>query len=219
LPFPLPEYFEDNAKANLIIEEVNRIVTSLLRSLENSGIRTASLVEDAKRQIDPLIFEYFEASDLERILIEDTIKVYEPSSTPSNIYIDIPTTQDVSGPTRKSYCEMLCTTLNDFSSKGKQKVSCSATISKSLRTAIIEIKKSPKTIPYVERSSSKELEIAIARINKALKMISGRIFWLLGAKVFIDDSIYLIKPLDAGSWTKTAALNDADEIAIAILSQ
>jgi hypothetical protein len=36
-------------------------------------------------------------------------------------------------------------------------------------------------------------------------------------KIFDGNQIHIIKPLALRSWTKTAALNDADEIAGAIL--
>jgi hypothetical protein len=37
--------------------------------------------------------------------------------------------------------------------------------------------------------------------------------------VFDGDRLYLVKPIGQRFWTETAALNDADEIASAILMQ
>ena len=46
----------------------------------------------------------------------------------------------------------------------------------------------------------------------------GSVEVLRGVKVFERDTLYLLKPLSRRFWTKTAALNDADDIAATILS-
>jgi hypothetical protein len=54
-------------------------------------------------------------------------------------------------------------------------------------------------------------EIALKR-RAALEFVRG-------VKVFDEDRLYIVKPLDQRNWTLTAAMNDADEIAGSLLMQ
>ena len=56
------------------------------------------------------------------------------------------------------------------------------------------------------------------RLRNAFKRELGSVEVLRGVKVFDRDALYVLKPLSRRFWTRTAALNDADEIAAAALS-
>ena len=55
-------------------------------------------------------------------------------------------------------------------------------------------------------------------MKRALTINVGRSEYLRGLKIFEKNQLHIIKPLDMRHWTKTAALNEADELATAILS-
>jgi hypothetical protein len=55
-------------------------------------------------------------------------------------------------------------------------------------------------------------------IKQALPDQISRFRYYRNLKVFVGDKLYLLKPLIRRHWTKTAAINDADEIAAAILA-
>jgi hypothetical protein len=57
----------------------------------------------------------------------------------------------------------------------------------------------------------------LSRLQKTLRTDVGSLELLRGVKVFDRDSLYLFKSLDQRFWTRTAALNDADEIATTVL--
>jgi hypothetical protein len=57
----------------------------------------------------------------------------------------------------------------------------------------------------------------LSHLHKTFKTDIGSVELLRGVKVFDKDSLYLFKPLDQRFWTRTAALNDADEIATTVL--
>jgi hypothetical protein len=62
------------------------------------------------------------------------------------------------------------------------------------------------------------LQAALNEIQQALPQQKGRLIYKRHLKVFGGDKLYILKPLLRRHWTKTAAINDADEIAAAILS-
>jgi hypothetical protein len=72
--------------------------------------------------------------------------------------------------------------------------------------------------PIDEHSSSSELDAIISRILKLLPRHEGSIAYYRNLKVFDRDKLYILKPIAYRFWSKTTALNDADEIAAAILT-
>ena len=59
---------------------------------------------------------------------------------------------------------------------------------------------------------------ALERIRDAYKTQLGSVELLRGVKVFEEERLFLFKPLHQRFWTRTAALNDADEIVASVLT-
>jgi hypothetical protein len=70
----------------------------------------------------------------------------------------------------------------------------------------------------IEQDSTQELDDVLQRIIRLLPNQQGSMSFLRNLKVFDQDKLYIFKPLTRRFWTKTSALNDADEIAAAILT-
>jgi hypothetical protein len=62
-----------------------------------------------------------------------------------------------------------------------------------------------------------ELASVIKRMESLLKEKKGPFVFCQNLKVFDGDSLYVLKPMQMRFWSRTAALNDADEIAGYIL--
>ena len=76
---------------------------------------------------------------------------------------------------------------------------------------------------YVAASSledmwGKSIQAVLENVQQALPRKMGGFTYYRNLKVFDGDRLYILKPLARRHWTKTAAINDADEIAAAILS-
>ena len=86
--------------------------------------------------------------------------------------------------------------------------------------AVIVLQKvlSQDVSPLDEEPSSHELDAVISRILNLLPRHEGSIAYYRNLKVFDRDKLYILKPLAYRFWSKTTALNDADEIAAAILT-
>ena len=152
------------------------------------------------------------------MLIEDTVKIIEPSITPSSMTSKIPSLKNTNFDDRKRYVDSLCNALNSWTKRSKKRVSGEATISATLGLGIVTILKSETKLPYKESISASQMESTLERIRRTLKDKFGHFSYLKGLKIFEKDKLHIIKPLSFIHWSRTSALNDADELAMAILS-
>jgi hypothetical protein len=70
-----------------------------------------------------------------------------------------------------------------------------------------------KAKAYKETPAEDHIEELLAKIRKSSTRSEGTVFSCLHGFVFYEDTkVHLLKPLSRRHWTRTAALNDADEI-------
>lgn len=218
LPFPLPESTRDPSRSKDIIQEVADRIHDLSNSIEESFLGREILVKKTEHIVEPLIYDYYEISDRELILIEEAANIFEPSSTPASPTTNIPTLRRTTFEDRKGYVDLLCQVLNSWAKRGRLRMSGDSKISTSLGLGVVTLRKSDSTSTYSESTTSNKLQSALRRIRKALPEDKGRISYLRGLKIFEKHQLHIVKPLTLRHWTRTAALNDADELATAILS-
>jgi hypothetical protein len=66
--------------------------------------------------------------------------------------------------------------------------------------------------------SGQELGATLQRVGTLLERMEGQFVFCQNLKVFDGDSLYVLKPMQMRFWSRTTALNDADEIAGAIVN-
>jgi hypothetical protein len=211
LPFPLPndELAADNA-AEIIHE-----AASIIKDLETAGAsattsKRTELVENAKQQLEPLVEAYFSVSDTERILISDTLELWQPSIHKQNLDLDIPTLRFPDDKDRQSYADVLAGELSRFSRKEEIHISVEGMASKELNLIFVTVIFGSEKRPYRETGSDAELWKALAHINKAAQKENGPISYLRGFTYCERDRMHILKPATMRNWCRTAALNDAD---------
>ncbi len=234
IPFPLPgsEYVHPDAKK--IMKEVSSRLHSVKREIEaeskdqnNIGFHE-SLCEERKRRMvelqkgfEPLIYQYFDLIEQEILLIEDTVDVVIPSSTPGNIFEEIPSLAPVYKNNVERYAEglspyagTLSRTLNEWAegTKSKIRVSVSGGVHKKTDMACIKIELAGHEQPFREETPSDEAIYKVCNLVKTTSSRFGRLEYLRGVIVFDGSCIYIFKPTSLIGWTRTAALNDAAEI-------
>ncbi len=217
LPFQLPEDTYDPKRSASIIKETSKKIKEVKRQIEKNAFGRDDKIKSLKQITEQLVYDYYDISELERILIEDTINIYEPSSTPSTITTQIPTLIPSTQNIRRDYEGCLRKVINDWAKRSGRKVSGSSTICPKSGLAILSLKNFTNTSPYKEKESSEVLRERLIALKKYLPKKTGQISYFRGLKIFDKEDIHIIKPLDQRHWTKTAALNDADEIATSIL--
>ena len=68
-------------------------------------------------------------------------------------------------------------------------------------------------------SATKDVLRTLNRLQRVAQIDGGTLSLARGLKVFDKTLLYIIKPVGLRFWTRTAALNDADEIAGSLLMQ
>ena len=178
--------------------------------------------ESAKRlhaKTNELIYKYFDIQPEGRWLIEDTVNVFMPRSTPQNPdEIDLPTllpiTQagSVAAYTEglKAYADALAGTLNKWAEEQQSNtlVSARGGVDEASGLAFVKLEYGRKAASYKEvRFDStvwKGLYKSFAEEQVAVRHERQLIGFLK------DNAFYIVRPLSLMHWTRTAALNDAD---------
>jgi type I restriction-modification system DNA methylase subunit len=220
IPFPFPEDTDSPKESEKIISEVGSILDQLKNQLEQTIVGRGEIIKQTKRELLSYIYRYYQIDELEQILINDTVNCWIPSSTPNRGSPNIPTLKNSTQSERREYLTLLCELLNTWSRRGNYQVSGKIIFAPKSGMAVITLQKiaSQDVRPIDEHSSSSELDTVISRILKLLPRHEGSIAYYRNLKVFDGDKLYILKPIAYRFWSKTTALNDADEIAAAILT-
>lgn len=247
LAFPLPE--ESPAKdAVEIIKDVaaqmrqekatqeklyweNRPLQVDMFEDDKDSVTATWLCERKKRslalqaKLDRFIYKYFSLLKPEIAVIEDTINISIPSSTPSAAIasrFELPTLQPVMNPKGVPgyerglavYAETLVDTLNVWASERKSdfRVSASGGADSESGLALVTLKLGKKDLPFSERSFSGKLAEQFAKGYAACARETNTLRHERELLWFESDKIHILRPAVLMHWTRTAALNDADHI-------
>ena len=213
LPFPLPENCRDKARAERIVADVAKRIREAHKRIAKAPLDLNTReheVAAAKREIEPLVFEYFGVTATERILIEDTVRVFIPASTPGTLDGDIPTLDDSAVQDRAEYAKQLCQTINTWGRGQGELLSARGCIAEEIGLSLLVLTKGKTKTDYTEAAAPDEVANAIAGIQKAIKVEHRKLTYARGFTLFERDQAYVLKPLARRHWTRTAALNDAD---------
>jgi hypothetical protein len=217
-PFLMPQNMHDPSDGREIFREISNKLRKFENELRNHNYVIGRLekVEQIQKECEPLIRKYYDLNEYEQALIEDTIDYIIPSITPSEKK-EIKTLRTVRNMERQKYTEILCRMLNIHAKKGRK---VEGYVVKTDSQAIVVISRAngePKK--YHEISAPQEMRQVLRRINKLLPAKRGGFVYYRNLKIFGKDHIYIVKPMTLRSWMRSTALNDADEIATAVLKR
>ncbi|MCX6873909.1 MAG: N-6 DNA methylase [Verrucomicrobia bacterium] len=228
LPFPMPED-APSKKASAIV----RIVAGLLRASRDRVLAKRDALDNddwltlrAKEangllpKTNAMVNEYFGLLDNERWLVDDTVNVYWDSATPASAdEISIPTLLpvDQAGNVRgyetglRAYADALTSTLNSWASaqNSSWRVTADGGVDAESGLAMVTLTlgKSERdfvTSPLIHKVWRKILRQSGTR--QVTLSLQRQIF------AFEGDSFRILRPASLMHWTRTAALNDADDI-------
>ena len=220
LPFPLPKQTKQPEENRAIVQEVatrlRRAGTEMAAASINDPQRFAAR-DEAIREVTELVYRYFGLTRWERVLVEDTVNIFEPSKTPTSYEKKIPTLELASVADRESYSELLCRTINRWARRSRYSLEPSLGLARKEGFALLTLNKVEERLVVTdcpEHDLSPKLRKVLARIAKAsVRLGPGGLTYLRGYAHFEEDCVRLLKPLTRRHWTKTAALNDADDLA------
>lgn len=226
LPFPLPEQMRQPDESRAIVHEVAARLRRARDEMAAAGINDQHRLAvrgEAVREVTELVYRYYDLTRWERALVEDTANIFRPSSTPPTYNKLIPTLTESSATDRQDYAELLCQTINRWARRSRYSLAPSIRVAKREGVALLTLTKTTERTLFLscpeEHELSPNLRKLLARVAKAsVRQEPGGLTYLRGYAHFEDDCVHILKPLTRRHWTKTAALNDADELATYIAS-
>jgi len=249
VPFPLPEHDFVSPDAPLIVKKVvGRICNTretLIEILENlrktskaslfGDVRSAitkewnserkRITDSLQAEIEPLIYRYFGLTEQEIMLVEDTVNVFEPSSTPTTWRTPLTVTLDRIEDTRvnpyagqglKLYADTLTATLNEWAKAegAEYRVSADGGVDDQTGLAMVTLNLANYKSPYLQKNISMQLADVLRQFYCHSARKDGALIYERDVLFFQKehDRIYIVRPSILFNWTRTAALNDAARI-------
>ncbi len=202
----------DEATQILICDSLDNII-----KLINTGLARKEQIKQIEYQIDNLFYQGLKLTTTQEILIEDLLNLNLDAfqeKTKSLSYNPCIVNDT------KYYVEFLTKTINDFLKFGSQLSSWATAFALSPNTPLnivaIHLNKE-QDAGYIEENTE-------AKINQILKEIeaytyqkySESIYYRKFIRYYKNDIIYIIKPNEKRFWSRSLALNDADEIILEV---
>lgn len=198
-------------------------------SLENEDLHKKWQKERKERvnllqkELEPLIFQYFGLTQQEIVLIEDTINIFIPSSTPTTwrtpktVTIDpIQNTKVMPyhGERLKLYADTLTDTLNEWAQAegSKYRVSAEGCIDNKIGLAMVSVYISNSIFHYKEAPLFENNADLFLKLHKQVSRKKGRLVYERDILYFSGNQLFIVRPNILINWTRTAALNDAARI-------
>jgi hypothetical protein len=216
LPFPLPRDTRDPKRSQAIVQNCAKILRALKSELSKpkNELSKPELVEAAQAKLNELVYEYFGICAWERYLIEDTVDIFRPSSTPPSFDSDtLLTAKESDGTQREEYANTFLSTFKGWT-RSKSNLRVHVNVARKTGLAVMTFGVGGEKAGFTGESEAPE------RVEKVLNSIlqfaahpPGTVFQCLRGFIFFEGKrVHVVKPLSRRHWTRTAALNDADEI-------
>ena len=248
VPFPLPGSEFVSTNAGRIVTQVAKKIGQLRNKLHETLISIKSevkrhslfdedeaaikkkwrqkrkgIVDALQKELEPLIYRYFGLTDQEITLIEDTIRVFEPSSTPTTRWspktvtldsVQNTTVEPYASQGLSAYADTLTKTLNTWAkTEGSHYRVCAegGTDDQTGLTMVTLILSSCETA-YHQKTLSQDLIKVLKEFHKHASRLRGTLHYERDILFFQGDRIHIIRPDLLLNWTRTAAINDAARI-------
>ena len=163
-------------------------------------------------RLNKLVYDYFTVCGWERQLIEDTVNMFRPSSTPGSLDSKKLLTVQRSTPThREEYAETLIKTFRGWS-RVQKALWTQCALASDLGLALITLGIGGRSREYKESPSEPRVASVLEKLRDVTARDGSVARVLRGFVLYEPDRVHILKPLARRHWTNTAALNDADEI-------
>ncbi|MCP4702255.1 MAG: N-6 DNA methylase [Gammaproteobacteria bacterium] len=211
LPFPLPDELDDPETASQCADE---IIIHMNELLSQSEELPASPVSGAEENLfNNLVYRYFGLSRQEIALIEDTVELIFPSIQPRHGRIP-PLWQYANDRDFERYADALGQRLNNWLKSGlgldAQLTGYTPDLAV-LKLTLATQSGNSFTVTNDEtalRQTLNRLWDTLARQGQ-----DGNLFLMPDIRLFLDGSLYLIKPRNRRYWLRATAFADADNVA------
>ncbi|WP_272992780.1 HsdM family class I SAM-dependent methyltransferase [Porticoccus hydrocarbonoclasticus] len=208
LPFPSPDDVPDKGAAAQAALQLIAIVDDAMSRAKEAF---PSQIDELRilRTIDQLTYQYFGLSPDEIAIIDDTIEFILPALQPHDghfpkLWAEPDQLQ------RKWYADTLAVSLGEWF-RGKKIGTC--LVARSADLAILRLRLGGQE-GYAEEQVE-EIGPVLEELSSHISHpLDGNFQLMPDLRVFVDDCLYLIKPMQVRFWLRSTALADADGIAL-----
>jgi len=219
LPFPLPEQNDNPKRAVAIAAEAAQLMIQAASQATEAILGRDDIVQRMQDRAEVLVQEYFDVNDIERILIDDTDRIIVPSVRPTRMRAEVPTIIPAQRPDYAEYIEHLCGTLNGWANR-EYEVHGKVISDGDIGVGMVVLEKTRRgEEPHHLQSATQDVLVHLHNLQKGAAKGRGTVELARGLRVFDKSLLYVTKPNGRRFWTRTAALNDADEIAGTLLTR
>lgn len=211
LPFPETDELPDPKSAREAKNTIIKIMDKLLQ--EKDQVLPGEFPDNKTvEQLNQLVYQYYGFSEEEITVIEDALRYILPSIQPRRNK-SAPLWNTPKTAQWQEYMETLIESLNE-GLRAENYLSASLIVNHpDLAVLELTIQEAKPQDPYRIIESDAAFKSALSKIHDGLKRPLSQNFQLMpNLRLFIDKSLYLIKPKTMRYWMKSSALNDADDI-------
>ena len=209
LPFPAPEDLPEEQQARSAAARLAALVDKAKEHLE-APIPPQDDLSALLRCVDGLVYEYFDLTDQEIHLVEDTVNYVAPSLQPAPSS-SAPIWRQTTADDRRAYASALMSSLTDW---GEPNTRISVTLiacDQDLAVVRLRLCSPEDWAEYDEQE--RLLGEALATVSRAMGVkLPGNLHRLGNFGVYAGNDLYLVKPNMMRFWTQTAARVDAEDI-------
>ena len=212
LPFPAPEDMPDRERSRSAADALAAIVEEQLRRVGQTVGREPSEYT-MPREIDSLAYEFFCLSEEERILVEDTVEHTIPAVQPTRARS--PAIWRSSTPTdRRAYARTLADNLADSFDGDCSIRTRLVARNDDLAVLCLSLRERPGEFDYTE-DANESVTAALTRLAAHIHQpLPGNFQSMPDFRVFVGRDLFLVKPVGRRFWLRSAALADANAIAL-----
>ncbi len=214
LPFPLPEDMPNPKLSESILKTGASRMRKLRSEIQkpNNFLQREGLIEAAQQDLHDLVYKYFEMCDWELQLVQDTVGLFRPSSTPGSLLSDRLLTVAPSNPVhRREYAESLVKNFRDWS-RTNRSLWAEGHVATKIGLALITLGLGDQPKKYCEDQVDDNVVNLLESIRQQTSDHGVQFTRLKGFVLYEADRVHILKPLNRRHWTRTSAMNDADEI-------
>lgn len=211
LPFPEIEELPDPEASKNAADKIVMMIDDLIL---NKDTYTQGQFPDNEtiEMLNHLVYRYYGLTEPEIIVVEDTLNYVLPSIQPRSK--GFPRLWNKAGKIQwQEYISTLLSTLEDWLHDGSYLSATLITDNPDALLLGLKIEQSPPKQPVTLCERGGDFNSALSIINEEIKQLESRNIQLIpDFRIFIADTLYLLKPRIMRFWLKSTALNDADAI-------
>ncbi len=219
LPFPAPDDLPDRERSRAAAEALAAIVEKQLRRLDPVSVPLDPALDrrpderEPLAEIDDLACEFFCLSEEERVLVEDTVEHVIPAAQPNRGRLPAIWRPSTPGD-RRAYARTLAGALADWLDGDCAIGTRLVARNDDLAVLRLSLRDGPGAFDYAE-DDDESVAVALSRLAEHVHQpLPGNFQSLPDFRVFVGRDLFLVKPAGKRFWLRSAALADADAIAL-----